>query len=56
MGKSAKIRHRRRRRQARRWTLTTARALKETLDYIFDEMIHFNPVDYSKYFDIKPYE
>lgn len=56
MGRSAKIRHRRRYRQARRWTATTAKALKETLDYIFDVMLPQEPVDYSKFFNIKPYE
>lgn len=50
---SAKIRHRRRRRQARRWTPITAKALRDTLDYIMDEVGAHYEVDWSKWFVVK---
>lgn len=54
MGKSAKIRHRRRRRQVRRWAPITAKALKETLEFILDEMVDYQ-VDWSKWLDTRVY-
>lgn len=56
MGKSAKIRYRRRRRQARRWTPITAARLAQILDEIIDNDATDDTCLFSKWLTVRPYE
>ncbi len=54
MGRSAKIRHRRRRRHERRWTPAHSESLKKTLDEMLEEAITTTMYQFSSLLVIRP--
>lgn len=55
MGKSAKIRHRRRRRQERRWTPAHSERLRKTLDELLEDSIEQTFYDFISLLWKTPY-